>query len=56
MNGVDLLGLRGVKVTGIEERPDGVFVDAEEEDRGVAIALANLVGQRARRSWKPLGI
>ncbi len=35
LDSVDLLGLRGVKVTGIEERSDGVFVDAEEEDRGI---------------------
>ena len=35
MNGVDLLGLRGVKTIGMDEQADRVFVDAEEEDRGV---------------------
>ena len=35
LDSVDLLGLRGVKVTGLDERADCVFVDAEEEDRGI---------------------
>lgn len=35
MNDVDLLGLRGVKTIGMDEQADRVFVDAEEEDRGV---------------------